>query len=81
VSNKSKNITNKQRFHVYYEDGFRSPQEVNKITKIPLRTIERNFSKFRKGEGPEQRVGTGRPPKLSANDRRRVHQLAVKHKQ
>jgi transposase len=81
VSNTSKNITNKQRLHVYYEDGFRSPQEVHKITRIPLRTIARNISKFRKGEGPERKVGTGRPPKLSANDRRRVHQLAVKHEQ
>jgi hypothetical protein len=63
LSNMSNNIKNKKGLRLYFEFlylSFRSPQEVRKITKNPLRTNERNFRKFRKGEGLKRKVGTNR---------------------
>ena len=61
-----------------YDSGIYSAKELDKITKVPLRAIQRDLAKLRKGLTLQQEKGAGRPNILKANDKRRVIQLAQK---
>jgi len=50
------------------------------MTKIPLRTVQKTIKRNKEGKGVEREAGSGRPRILQANDRRRVHQIALRNK-
>lgn len=61
-----------------YKKGYQIPREISKITGIPLRTVERTFSKLKKGWSLERKKGSGRIGKLKKIDRQRLSQLVIK---
>lgn len=74
-----KQSDNRNRLLVLYECGIKSAKKLHQFTGIPLSTIYDHLKRFQTGKGSKRKVGSGRPPKLSANDRRRVAQLANFH--
>jgi transposase len=71
-----KQSDNRNRLLVLYECGIKSAKKLHQFTGIPLSTIYDHLKRFQTGKGSKRKVGSGRPPKLNANDRRRVAQLA-----
>ncbi len=68
----------RNRLLVLYECGIKWAKKlINWL--IPLSTIYDHLKRFQTGKGKARKVGWGRPPKLNANDRRRVTQLANFH--
>ena len=51
-----------------YDDGNRSIREVASSTGIPIRTVERYLSKYKKAVPVEEVQNQGRPQKLSDDD-------------
>jgi transposase len=49
----------------YWLNGTRSPIEIHKKTRIPLRTIENNLKKIKKTGTVEHKRGNGRPSKVT----------------
>jgi transposase len=64
-------------FRYLYEYGIKSAKKLHQLTGIPLSTIYDHLKQFQTVKAGK--VGSGRPPKLNANDRRRVAQLANFH--
>lgn len=62
----------------FYKKGYQSPREISKITGISLRTVERIYSKLKKGCSLERKKGSGRVRKFKKVDRQRLSQLVIK---
>jgi transposase len=72
-------LDNRKRLYNLMEAGITSARELHERTGIPLSTVYDAKNRFTSGESCERRSGSGRPPLLDANDRRRVAQLARWH--
>ena len=63
---------------ILFKNGKESPSKLSRLTRTPLRTVNRILVKIRKGKTLERKKGSGRPQKFSANDKRRLIQLVRK---
>lgn len=51
----------------FWLNGTRSPTEIHRKTKIPLRTVEKNIKKLKEGRTVAHKRGNGRPTKVTQN--------------
>jgi len=68
------------RVQYLYESGINRCKNISDMTNIPLRTVQKTIKRIKEGKGVEREAGSGRPRILQANDRRRVHQIALRNK-
>ena len=52
----------------YWNNGYRSPATIARITKIPVGAVKYNIAKIKEQGTIEDRPGSGRPRKFTAND-------------
>ncbi|CAF4496751.1 unnamed protein product [Rotaria sp. Silwood2] len=58
----------------YWNNGYRSPAIIARITKIPLRTVKYNIDKIKKQGSVEDRPRSGRPLKINSDDNKALGQ-------
>jgi transposase len=63
-----------------WTSGTKEPKKIQELTNIPKTTVYRIIKRIKEDEGLEDKPRSGRPPKLSDDDRRRVAQLALNHR-
>ena len=58
-----------------YNTGCHSAKDLSKLTGIPLRTVQRDLTKLKRGISLERKEGSGRTNKLDVNDKKKIIQL------
>jgi transposase len=74
-------LNKRKALQFLYENGTTSPQDLSRLTGIPLRTCYNVKKRFENGIGVDRVHGSGKKSKLNSNDRRRLSQIALKHPQ
>ena len=72
-------LERRQTLKVLWDTGTKDPKILAEKTGLSLRAVYNITARLKSGEGVQQRRGSGRPPKLGPNDRRRLTQLANNH--
>ena len=62
-----------------YSEGITEAKKLSKITNIPLRTVYNFLKRIKNKMGIERQNGSGRKSKFSADDKRRISQIANYH--
>jgi transposase len=62
----------------FWMNGVHSPKEIHEISKIPLRTIQRNLKKLKETGTIEHKGGNGRPSKVTHTFARSIGQV-IRH--
>jgi transposase len=58
----------------FWENGYRSPSTIARLTKISIRTIKYNIAKIKQQGTVDDRIRTGRPRKVSSADNKALGQ-------
>lgn len=67
------------QLEILFKNGCQSHKKLSKLTGVPLRTVERNLAKLKKGCSLERKKGSGRFRKFKSADRQRLSQLVIKN--
>jgi len=59
--------TQRQTIKHYWLNVIHSPKEIQELTNIPFRTIERNIKKLKENGSVEHREGNGQLTKVTQN--------------
>lgn len=77
--NSSQQQQRRQQLHFLYKNGTTDVKTLSKLTNIHVTNVRKWIKRIRKTGTVDRKPGSGSPPSLTADDSRRLAQLAIKY--